>query len=201
MMFERETHSKILPKALVIAIVAIIIGMLMAFLASGLTGKSSITGKSGEQLEGGMAPDFTAFSPDRSVISLSDYRGSPVILNFWASWCPPCREETPILQKVWVENQNKGIVILAVNVQDREEDALQYLAEFGVTFPNVYDKNGGITVDYGVTGLPVTFFVDRRGEIVGRWVGSIGHVSLSSWAESLLVGVLPVPENTNSLGK
>ena len=201
MMFEKKTHSRILPKVLVIGSVAVIIGMFMAFLSSGLTGKSDVTGRSGEQLEGKMAPDFAALSIDDTTISLSDYIGSPVILNFWASWCPPCREETPILQRVWDENQDQGIIVLGVNVQDSEEDSLKYLEEFGVTFSNVYDEGGRITVDYGVTGLPVTFFIDRRGEIVGRWVGAISFDSLSTWTESLLTGVLPVRGNGNNLEK
>ena len=180
---------------------AVIIGIFVAFLSSGLTGKSGVTGKSGEQLEGMMAPDFTAISTDGSTISLSDYRGFPVVLNFWASWCPPCREEAPFLQRIWSENQNQGIVILGVNVQDRKDDSLEYLEEFGVTFYNVYDEGGRITVDYGVTGLPVTFFIDRRGNVVGRWVGGISFEALSSWTESLLTGVLPEQVNGNNSEK
>jgi len=76
-------------------------------------------------------------------------------------------------------------MILGVNVQDGEDEARRYIEEFGVTFPNVLDLDGRMTIDYGVTGLPVTFFVARDGTISGRWVGSISETTLDSWARSL----------------
>ena len=152
-------------------------------------------------MEGSAAPNFTAMSTDGFMISLSDYRGFPVILNFWASWCPPCREETPELERVWSQDQHKGIVILGVNVQDSEYDSLKYLEEFGVTFPNVYDEGGRITVDYGVTGLPVTFFIDRHGNIVDRWVGGITYEALNSRSDSLLRGLSSVEGKKNNSEK
>ena len=200
-MFEKKTHSNFFPKLLVMIGAALIIGMCMAFLSSGLTSNSGVTGKSGEQLEGSAAPNFTAMSTDGFMISLSDYRGFPVILNFWASWCPPCREETPELERVWSQDQHKGIVILGVNVQDSEYDSLKYLEEFGVTFPNVYDEGGRITVDYGVTGLPVTFFIDRHGNIVDRWVGGITYEALNSRSDSLLRGLSFVEGKKNNSEK
>jgi len=80
------------------------------------------------------------------------------------------------------------LVVVGVNVQDTEKEAKKYLSEFGVTFPNILDEDGKITVDYGVTGLPVTFFVSREGKIIGRWVGSISEERLNSWVAFLMKG-------------
>jgi len=89
------------------------------------------------------------------------------------------------MERVWRKYRNDGLVILGVNVQDGEDEARRYINEFGVTFPNVLDLDGRVTIDYGVTGLPVTFFVARDGTISGRWVGSISETRLDSWARSL----------------
>ena len=99
--------------------------------------------------------------------------GKPVVINFWASWCPPCRLEAPLIERTWRAFKNRGLIFLGVNIQDREEDALNYIREFDITYPNGPDPTGEISIDYGVSGLPVTFFVSRNGEIVRRWVGAI----------------------------
>ena len=147
--------------------------------------KSTATSRSGKELVGRKAPGFVAPVIGAQLATLEDYRGLPLILNFWASWCPPCREETPGMERVWRKYRNDGLVILGVNVQDGEDEARRYINEFGVTFPNVLDLDGRVTIDYGVTGLPVTFFVTRDGTISGRWVGSISEARLDSWARSL----------------
>ena len=174
-------------KGLVIMGLAGLIAGFMAFMALGLIGKSSTTGKSGEALVGKQSPSFEA--PDvgtGQVVSLVDYDGHPIIINFWASWCPPCRAEAPGLEKIWRDNMDSGLVLLGVNVQDTEGDAVQYLKDFGITFPNVLDRGGQITIDYGVTGLPVTFFVSRDGRVLGRWVGTISESGLENNARLLL---------------
>ena len=89
------------------------------------------------------------------------------------------------MERIWRKYKADGLMILGVNVQDGEDEARRYIEEFGVTFPNVLDLDGRMTVDYGVTGLPVTFFVARDGTISGRWVGSISETTLDSWARSL----------------
>ncbi len=172
-------------KGSAILVLAILIALFTVFLATGLSNRTSATGRSGEQLIGKKSPDFLAAGIDGDPVSLSNYLGSPIILNFWASWCPPCRDETPHFEKIWRLYRQKNVVILGINVQDTLADADEYIREFDVTFTNAIDKNGKIMVDYGVTGLPVTFFIDRDGIIIGRWVGSIGESSLKSRAEAL----------------
>ena len=173
-------------KGIAILILAILISLFAIFLATGLANQASATGRSGEQLIGRKAPEFFAESINGKPVSLSNYPESPIILNFWASWCPPCRAEAPGLEKIWRENMDSGLVLLGVNVQDTEEDALKYLKDFGITFPNILDHGGQITIDYGVTGLPVTFFINRDGRVLGRWVGAISESGLWNNARLLL---------------
>jgi len=178
-------------KGIAILILAILISLFAIFLATGLANQASATGRSGEQLIGRRAPEFLADSINGKPVSLSNYPESPIILNFWASWCPPCRDETPHFEKIWRLYKEKDVVVIGINVQDDLNSANEYISEFDVTFINGMDKNGRIMVDYGVTGLPVTFFLDREGMIIGRWVGSIGASSLESRAEALENGSFP----------
>ena len=178
-------------KGIAILILAILISLFAIFLATGLANQASATGRSGEQLIGRKAPEFFAESINGKPVSLSNYPESPIILNFWASWCPPCRDETPHFEKIWRLYKEKDVVVIGINVQDDLNSANEYISEFDVTFVNGMDKNGRIMVDYGVTGLPVTFFLDREGMIIGRWVGSISASSLESRVESLEIGSFP----------
>ena len=178
-------------KGIAVLILAILISLFAIFLATGLANQASATGRSGEQLIGRKAPGFLADSINGKPVSLSNYPESPIILNFWASWCPPCRDETPHFEKIWRLYKEKDVVVIGINVQDDLNSANEYISEFDVTFINGMDKNGRIMVDYGVTGLPVTFFLDREGMIIGRWVGSIGASSLESRVEALENGSFP----------
>ena len=178
-------------KGIAILILAILISLFAIFLATGLANQASATGRSGEQLIGRKAPEFLADSINGTPVSLSNFPESPIILNFWASWCPPCRDETPHFEKIWRLYKEKDVVVIGINVQDDLNSANEYISEFDVTFVNGMDKNGRIMVDYGVTGLPVTFFLDREGMIIGRWVGSIGASSLESRVEALENGSFP----------
>ena len=114
-----------------------------------------------------------------------------MIINFWASWCPPCRQESPGFERVWQKHQDQRVQIVGVDIQDTEEDALAYVNEFGLTFPNGRDVDGKITVEYGVIGLPVTFFISADGIVEGRWVGALPEDSLESWTQALLSGSTP----------
>lgn len=145
----------------------------LGLLVWGIINKEPITGLSGITMVNKPAPDFTITTFEGETISLKDFRGKPVVINFWASWCPPCRYEAPLLERAWRVFKNHGVIFIGVDIQDTEEDALSYIREFNITYPNGPDPTGEIAIDYGVSGLPVTFFVSRRGEIVRRWVGAI----------------------------
>lgn len=117
--------------------------------------------------EGFAAPDFELALLDGGAVRLSDLRGQIVVLNVWASWCPPCRAEMPALQRLHAQRAAQGVVVLALNstVQDTEADARAFAAELALTFPIALDPSGEATRAYQVRALPSTFFIDRQGII------------------------------------
>ena len=180
-----QKNSKKL-KATVIFLLAMLIAGFTIFLAIGVMGTTTATSRSGEELVGKKAPSFVAPKVGGQLVSLENYKNKPLVLNFWASWCPPCRDETPGMERIWRKYEDQGVVILGINVQDGEKEAERYISEFGVTFSNALDLDGSITVDYGVTGLPVTFFIDNDSVVTGRWVGSISEDRLDNWVSNLI---------------
>jgi cytochrome c biogenesis protein CcmG/thiol:disulfide interchange protein DsbE len=100
-------------------------------------------------------------------LELRELRGGPVVVNFWASWCVPCREEAPVLERSWRRDGPRGVVFLGLNMQDITADARRFLATFGQTFPHVRDPGRSTAAAWGVTGIPETFFVDARGASSG----------------------------------
>jgi len=138
----------------------------------------------------GLAPDFTLRSFTGSPIVLSAYRGKPVVLNYWASWCVPCREEMPNLERAWRAFRDRGVVVLGVNVADDYDDAAVFLRKLAITYPNVFDPEQIRLNAYGVAGLPTTFFVDSqmrlRDEVPGGYVGPDGYQRLRRQIMALL---------------
>ncbi|MBI2850557.1 MAG: TlpA family protein disulfide reductase [Chloroflexi bacterium] len=173
-------------RVLVFSLVILAIVGLAALLLGGLARREPLTGASGAARVNRPAEDFTLPLFSGGDITLSDLKGKPVVINFWASWCIPCREEAPILEEVWRRYKDKGVTFIGVDIQDTEADARAYIKEFGITYPNGPDIRGRITIDYGVGGIPVTFFVNREGLIVSRWVGAINERILVSRIEDLL---------------
>ena len=117
--------------------------------------------------EGFLAPDFTLETTKGTQISLSDFRGQAILVNFWASWCPPCRAEMPSMENVYREYQDKGFVVLAINVthQDNLNDAADFVKEQGFTYPILLDEMGIASQEYQLRSLPTSFFIDREGII------------------------------------
>jgi cytochrome c biogenesis protein CcmG, thiol:disulfide interchange protein DsbE len=120
------------------------------------------------------APEFTLERLDeKGELALSGLQGKAVIVNFWASWCIPCKEEAPYLEQVWQADRDRGLVVLGVDAQDFRRDARDFVERYALTFPIVYDGPGSILADYGVTGFPETFVVDREGRVVEAFVGAV----------------------------
>jgi len=117
------------------------------------------------------APDFTLQTVDGRQVSLSDYRGKPVILNFWASWCGPCRYEVPSFKSFHDKYENEGISILAVNTQDNPDSALAYAKADGLKFTIPVDPQGKVSSLYNIRGLPTTYFIDENGIITSIKIG------------------------------
>jgi cytochrome c biogenesis protein CcmG/thiol:disulfide interchange protein DsbE len=141
----------------------------------------------GPKLGGGRtppAPQFALSKLDGSgKLHLESLRGKVVVLNFWASWCAPCKSEAPRLEAAWRRYRDRGVVVVGVDGQDFSGDAKRFIRKYKLTYPNVHDGPGNTGSRYGVTGYPETYFVDRRGRLVGDRV--VGEVS----AEKLTAGI------------
>ena len=126
-----------------------------------------------------IAPDFSLETFDGEIVNLADYRGKVVMLDFWASWCPPCKAEAPVLRAMHKTYSETGMVeFIGVDVWESSDDGEQFSRQAGWEYPNGIDENGTITVEFGVTGLPEKFFLDTDGRIVKKWVGPITAVEL-----------------------
>jgi thiol-disulfide isomerase/thioredoxin len=112
-------------------------------------------------------------------VELRELRGTPVILNFWASWCAPCRTEAPVLERGWRQARTKGVLFLGLDHQDVTGDARGFLRENDVSYLNVRDAPGDVAQKWGVTGLPETFFIAADGKVVGHVIGAISPSKLS----------------------
>ena len=131
------------------------------------------TSGAADELAAGKLVDAPAFTLDRldtegGRLALADLRGKAVVVNFWASWCIPCRDEAPVLQKTYERYRDRGLVVLGVDVNDFKEDARRFMKRYGITYPVAYDGKGSTVGKWGVRGFPETFFVDRTGTLVGE---------------------------------
>ena len=153
----------------VTSIISVVVGLgLLALLAFAF-----FSPEGGRPLEGDPAPDFSITLLDGSEVSLSDLRGQVVVLNFWASWCDPCRQEAPSLQEVWETYEGKGVTFLGVSYKDAEDASRAFVQEFGLTYLNGTDPRDRISRAYGITGVPETFIIDAEGKIVQFYVGEV----------------------------
>lgn len=127
-----------------------------------------------DPLVGHSAPNFSLAmlqsDSGKNMLALSNFYGKPVVLNFWASWCQPCKDELPLLEKTWkqVQAQKKAIIFLGIDFQESSSDATSFLQHYGVTYLVGLDTEGSIASKYGVTSLPQTIFINRTGMVISR---------------------------------
>jgi cytochrome c biogenesis protein CcmG, thiol:disulfide interchange protein DsbE len=164
-------------QALAVALVAGLLALLIWKVAQGSQNEAKI---------GKPAPDFTLGRLDRpGSLQLSSLRGKVVVLNFWASWCQPCKLEAPDLAasaKKW----SGRVVVLGVDVNDPRGDARGFMRKYGITYPIVHDNKNVTSPKYGLTGLPETFFLDRRGRIVSHVISGLKTADLQRGVEEAL---------------
>ena len=173
--------------------VAALLGLLIWKVAFGRT-----TGAADELAEGKLvhAPAFTLDRLDRDgQLGMGDLKGKAVVVNFWASWCVPCRDEAPVLQKTYERYRDQGLVVLGVDVNDFRQDARRFMKRYGLSYPVVYDGKGSTVGKWGVRGFPETFFVDRTGKLVGERIE--GAVDIERNRDAFQRGVALALGNTS----
>ena len=129
---------------------------------------------------GNRAPDFALRSLDGRTIRLSELRGKPVMVNFWASWCPPCRNEMPAFEKAYQRYRSQGMEFLGVDVQEDAETVRKFVQENGYSWLFLLDSDGKVSRSYQVSGVPTTFFIDREGIIRDLQIGELSEAALES---------------------
>jgi cytochrome c biogenesis protein CcmG/thiol:disulfide interchange protein DsbE len=138
-------------------------------------------------LVGRPAAAFALTAFDGAPVTLAALRGKVVVLNFWASWCnPACYEEAPVLERAWRTYRDRGVVVIGIDMQDTPEAARAFIQRFELTFANAPDPNGKLAVEYGVYGVPETFFVARDGTIRAKHVGALTDAAVRGTLEPLL---------------
>lgn len=137
-------------------------------------------------ISSGSAPDFTFTSFDGKTLTLSKLRGQVVVVNFWASWCPPCRVEAPYLEQTWRKYKDRGVVFVGVDYADTEPNALAYIKEFDITYFNGPDLGTRISQSYNIKGVPETYYVARNGEVRGNTIGPLSPPQLDQKIDGLL---------------
>jgi cytochrome c biogenesis protein CcmG/thiol:disulfide interchange protein DsbE len=162
-------RAKLILQAAAVLLIALLVALLGWKVAEQAEGRGLDAA-----LEGGERPEppavvFETLDGD-GEIRLSDYRGKAVVLNFWASWCEPCKDEAPLLEEAWQRYRAEGLVVLGIDAQDFRSDAERFVERYGLTYPIAYDGNGASLGRFGNTGFPETWFLGRDGRLVGEHI-------------------------------
>lgn len=120
------------------------------------------------------------------TLSATDLRGQVVMVDFWASWCPPCRDEARLLQEVWERYRERGVVFVGIAIWDSDPEVRAFLERYGIRYPIALDGRGTLAVEYGVTGVPEKYFFDRNGLLRRRFVGPMTEAALTETLDSLI---------------
>ena len=132
------------------------------------------------------AKDFSLTTLDGATIDLAGLRGKVVMLDFWASWCAPCRYEAPDLAQVYLDYADRAVEFVGVDIWDQRQGAIDHIKRYQITYPNGVDDKGTIAISYGVRGIPEKFFIDQNGVIVKKFVGPVDADTLRSTLDELL---------------
>jgi cytochrome c biogenesis protein CcmG, thiol:disulfide interchange protein DsbE len=180
-------RARLAAQAVALAAVA---GLLVLLVWKVATGEGSEVPARLEPGKSVMAPEFELPRLDRGgTLSLASLRGKAVVVNFWASWCDPCREEAPLLEAAWKKYRSRGLVVVGVDYDDFSGDARAFARRNGMTYPLVQDKKKTTVSHYDVTGVPETFFVDREGRLVGELIA--GPVEEQQLADNIELALGP----------
>lgn len=151
----------------------IVLGVI--FIALGSAFYSAYTNDDSPVQIGELAPNFTLENLEGELVSLSDYRGKGVFINFWATWCEPCKREMPYMEAQYKAMQDKGIEILAINISESNVAVNSFKNRLGLTFPILLDRDRSVTNRYGIIPIPSSFFIDKNGIVVSRVDGEMNE--------------------------
>lgn len=149
-------------------IFVILLSLAAPWAARGEGGVFAVRGENGEK-----APGFALKDLSGSAMSLDDYKGKVVVLHFWASWCEPCKSESPAMERAYQRYKDKGFVVIGANVDDLTNDAQKFARRYGLTYPLVKYGSDNATKDFGTRYLPESFVIDRRGRVVALRRGEV----------------------------
>lgn len=133
-----------------------------------------------------LAPEFALYDLNGSVVNLRDLQGKVVLINVWATWCPPCRAEMPMIQAAYEQYADQGFVVLAVNLRENPRTVAAFMQQFGLTFPALLDLDGNVSAAYRATVLPSSFFVDRQGVVRAVYRGPMSRSVIAGTVDQLL---------------
>jgi len=148
-------------------LIFVLVIVVLGFFALGLRARGA------PQPSSGPAPDFKITSFEGQTLRLSDLKGKVVVVNFWASWCPPCRDEAPFLERTWRQYKDRGVVFIGVDYVDTESAAKEYIKQYNITYFNGTDLQSEISQKYRIKGVPETYFVGKDGNLYGNSLGPI----------------------------
>jgi cytochrome c biogenesis protein CcmG, thiol:disulfide interchange protein DsbE len=178
-------------KSIMLLAGGLLIGVLLGFLI--INGSGRTPGESGQARRDAPAKglplaDFELPSlVEGEIVKLSDYRGTPVVVNFWGTWCPPCKEEMPLLQSVY-EDYSPDLVIIGVNAMDAVGTVEQFVESTNLTFPIALDQEGKVQSQYLVRGFPTTFFIDKDGVLQDQHIGILNERLLNGYLQKIGAG-------------
>ncbi len=163
-MFSMLAMTKMLKVMLVITLVSVLTpGLVMA----------GCSPSSAQGVEvGNLAPDFQLQNFDGQTVSLGNLQGKPVLINFWATWCPPCRDEMPYIQEIYEEWSDKELVVLAINLGESSAKVEEFIQSYNLSFTVLLDTKQDVAQRYNITGIPTTFFIDKAGIIQDKVIGA-----------------------------
>lgn len=126
-------------------------------------------------------PDFTLTDLEGNTVSLKDFRGKNVYLNFWASWCPPCKAEMPDIEKLYQETKGTDLIILAVNIGEDKETVVNFMSQYKYNFKVLLDADSSVAQMYGVSSIPESIFIDKEGNLVNSQIGALTYEQMKAY--------------------